>query len=117
MPNSQNINLPYHRKKQVYELFKNELNNSNVIKDELKETSYQYFNKIWRKNCENIKLRKWNKFTQCNECLELNNKICKTFNSIEKLEYSNKLKEHINLIFKERSSYKNKSLSKNKINL
>ena len=29
---------------------------------------------------------------------------------MKKLEYSNKLKEHINLIYKERSSYKNKTL-------
>ena len=67
--------------------------------------------KIWKEQFNNIKLRKINRFAKCSVCVELNEKINQNVtNKILFLQFSNELKQHIDLMYKERDCYAIKKL-------
>ena len=78
-----------------------------------KAASLCYFRQLWKKELKNIKIRKWLRFTQCDTCAELRNKL-RTFrnnnntllSSASELKLIKKdYKDHLDDIDQERAAY------------
>ncbi len=67
-----------------------------------------HFNRAWKTECPNIKIRKFSRFTKCSTCVGLKEKIKSTLNSVKRMKYSMNLKDHINFIKKQRLFYYSK---------
>lgn len=68
MPDREELHLPFFRKRDVYTHFVEEFNKLYQAKD---PPSSNYFLRVWKQNCRNIKVRKSSRFTVCDECDEL----------------------------------------------
>ena len=110
MPDKQHIHLSFQKKKDVFQLYSDMFPND--------KTSLQYFTKIWNKNCNDIKVRKTNRFSYCSYCTEMDEQINELKDSILIQKLKKEKEIHILDVFKDRDIYyEHINLSKLKPNI
>jgi len=99
MPDTNFIQLPYANKKIVYDFFKSDrfpLETNNQI-------SESFFYRVWREKRQQIKLRKYLRFSKCPTCVSLRPEKGKSFDKDKVAENKKSLQQHLNYIKGERN--------------
>lgn len=91
MPNSNEIHLPYKSKKQLYEIYMENVESKPL---EYVSSSYRYFNKVWNTTLRNVKVVQSIRFTKCGKCTRLKEKQAATQNETQKLKLKTVLFKH-----------------------
>ena len=73
MPNASEIHLPYTTKTMVFDMFMEHLKTNS-----LQDISFKYFIQVWKSKLFHIKVRKIQRFSKCNICTVVDEKIVKT---------------------------------------
>ncbi len=109
MPDSEEIHLPFFRKRDVYGYFVDEF--KLLYTDSIKVPTKSYFHRTWKRHCWNIKVRRLGRFAKCSICEKLRKGI---HDATAKRDYKTlailrqQKAEHNELIGRERREYKKK---------
>lgn len=72
MPENGALNLPFFRKRFVYEVFELDVV---LFHPEESVPSFGYFILVWKRKCRHINVRKCSWFNQCTQCEQLRNAL------------------------------------------
>ena len=110
-PNSNEIHLPFNKKKYVYEIFMKSIKDDVTINNNVKSISDSLFYKVWKQKCNKIKVRRWTTFSKCDICVNTNTKLAGRIDHAQKLEILAAYNPHKTMVYEERSAYKKKALN------
>ena len=100
MPNASEIHLPYTTKIIVYDLFTKYLEDNNFQK-----ISKKHFVQVWKSKLKHIKVRKVTKFSKCDICVNLDEKIITTRDETMNAMLKKRKHKHVMEMLEDRDIY------------